>query len=288
MSTEIPTHHVEMYRSNVIMLAQQKGSRLRRTCREDGDVVGKATYYDRIGAVTASKNNARHSDTPLTDTPHSRRKAFLHDFDWADLVDHFDKLKMIYAPESRYAINGAWAMGRSMDDEIVLASDANAAEGVDGSTSTALPASQIVASGSTGLTIAKLLTAKEILDAAEVDPDYRRYAAVSAKQITDLLNTTEVTSADYNTVKALAEGKVDSFMGFEFIRTERLKLNTADRRCLFYTEAAFGLEVADDDVTADIGPRRDKRNSIQVYVKMSIGAVRIEDAQMVAVDCRET
>lgn len=294
MSNQVATHHVEQYKGNVIMLAQQKGSRLRQTVRTDGDIVGKSVFFDRIGQTAAQKVTTRHGDTPLMNTPHSRRKADLYDFDWADLVDWPDKLKTLYDPTNPYAMNAGWAMGRSMDDEIIIAASASAQTGVDGSTSVALPSDQQIAvndhtydagSGDVGLTISKLILASEKLNAADVDPDLKRFIIVTSKQISDLLTTTEVTSADYNTVKALAEGKINSFMGFEFIRTERLATDSnGDRLVLAYTEHALGLCVP-KDIETDIGPRRDKRNATQVYVCMSIGAVRIEDEQLVEIAC---
>lgn len=296
MSIQVPTAHVEQYKSNVYMLAQQKGSRLRRTVRDDGDIIGKSVYFDRIGPTSAQKVTTRHGDTPLMNTPHSRRKANLWDYDWADLVDWQDKLKTIYDPVNPYARNAAWAMGRSMDDLIIEVASDSALTGVDGSTSVALPSDQKIAvndhtydsgSGDVGLTISKLIYAREILDAADVDPDLKRYIIVTAKQVSNLMTTTEVTSMDFNTVKALHEGRINEFMGFEFIRTQRLATDASnDRLVLAYTEQALGL-MTPKDVSVDIGPRRDKRNSTQVYACMSIGAVRIEDEQLVEIACSE-
>lgn len=293
MSYEIPTHHVEQYRANVFHLSQQKGSRLRRTVRDDGDVVGNRVYFDRIGVTAATRILNRHGDTPLMNTPHSRRSAVMYDYDWADLVDWTDKLKTLYDPTNPYAQSAAYALGRSQDDEIIDALGGTASTGVDGSGSQVLPAAQKIAvndhtydagTGDVGLTIGKLIKAKNILDSAEVDESYRRYLAVTADQISDLLTTTQVTSSDYNTVKALVAGEINTFMGFEFIRTERLQLSSGDRLCYAYTEMAVGCGTP-QEIEVDIGPRRDKRNSTQVYAKMGIGAVRVEDVQVVEIAC---
>ena len=72
--------------------------------------------------------------------------------------------------------------------------------GKDGTTSTTFPSGQKIALGSAGLTIAKLVTAKKLLDAQSVDPSIKRYIVVSPEQIEDLLNNTTVTSSDFNTV----------------------------------------------------------------------------------------
>ena len=284
MSVQIPVAHVEMYRDNVMMLAQQKGSRLMRTCRNDGAIVGRSVYYDRIGATAATEITTRHADTPLTDTPHSRRRADLRDFDWADLVDHIDKIRTIYEPTNKYATNGAWAIGRSMDDVIIAAASGAAYEGQTGGTTVALPAAQKIVSSSVGLTLAKLMEAREKLDASDVDPDLPRFCVLRAAQVTDMLNTTEVKSSDYNTVKALAQGTLNSFMGFEFIRTERLQVVSSETLVLCYTAQALGIGMG-SELMVDIGPRRDKRNATQVYVCASIAATRTEDVQLVQIAC---
>lgn len=287
MSQSIPQNHVQQFKDNVIMLAQQKGSRLRATVRDDGDIVGDRVYFDRIGATAAQKVTTRHGDTPLMNTPHSRRMAPMFDYDWGDLVDKTDKLKTLYDPTNKYSMAAQMALGRSMDDEIIGALGGSAAEGVDGSSSIALPSSQKVLAAAGGLTKAKLISSKELLDAAEVDDDVERFIVTTARQISNLLNDTEITSSDYNTVKALVQGQIDTFMGFTFKRTERLLTDgSGDRLCYAYAATAVGLGVP-QDIEVDIGPRRDKRNATQVYACMGLGAVRVEDVQVVEIACVE-
>ena len=122
-----------------------------------------------------------------------------------------------------------------MDDAVISAATGTAFTGVAGGTSTALPAGQIITEAGTGrLTIAKLRQAKEILDLADVDPSLPRYIVVGPKQITDLLGTTEVTSSDFNTVKALASGDVNSFLGFNFVVSNRLSVASSIRDCIAF------------------------------------------------------
>jgi hypothetical protein len=99
----------------------------------------------------------------------------------------------------------AYAIGRAVDDAIIDAADGTSLTGKSGSTSTVLPAAQIITVGSpaAGLTIAKMVSAKKILDTANVDPSIKRYIAVHPEQIEDLLNDSTVTSADFNTVNSL-------------------------------------------------------------------------------------
>jgi hypothetical protein len=286
MSTEITTAFVEQYKSNVLHLAQQKGSRLRDTVRYQ-PTVGKSHYFERIGATAAVVRTTRHSDTPQIDTPHSRRKVTLVDYDWADLIDQEDKVRMLITPQSEYAQAGANAMGRAMDDAIIAAASGNAYSGVAGATTVALPSAQKIAGGSTGLTLDKLLSAKEIIDSSEADPDEARFILCSAKQITDLLGTTEVKSSDYNTVRALASGQIDTFLGFKFVRTERLAVASSIRSCLAYTESGLGLAVG-QDITTRISERDDKNYATQVFLSMIIGATRVEDEKVVEIGAFES
>jgi len=285
MSTQITTAFVEQYKNNVLHLAQQKGSRLRDTARYT-PVTGKSHYFERIGATAAVVRTTRHSDTPQIDTPHSRRKVSLVDYDWADLIDQEDKVKMLITPQSEYAMAGANAMGRAMDDALIAAAAGNAFGGVAGATSIALPAAQKIAGGTTGLTLAKLLQAKEIIDSSDVDPEENRYIVCSAKQVTDLLNTTQVTSSDYNTVRALASGQIDTFLGFKFVRSQRLPIASTIRGCLAYTESALGLAVG-ADITTRISERDDKNYATQVFLSMVIGATRVEDEKVVEIGAKE-
>ena len=286
MSTQITTAFVEQYKSNVFHLAQQKGSRLRDTVRSE-TVTGKAHFFERIGSTAAQKRTSRHSDTPRMDTPHSRRKVTMDDYDWADLIDNEDKVRMLISPTSDYALAGAYAMGRAMDDAIISAATGTAYGGVAGVTSVALPAGQKIAHNSTNLTIAKLLAAKKLLDAAEVDPDEQRFLICTADQIMDFLNIAEVKSSDYNTIKALAQGQIDTYLGFKFIRSERLGQDaTPNRQVLAFTKSAIGLALG-ADITTKISERSDKNYATQVFLSMTIGATRIEDEKMVEIACVE-
>ena len=286
MSVQITTAFVEQYKSNVFHLAQQKGSKLRDAVRTES-IVGKSHFFERIGSTAAVKRTSRHADTPRVDTPHSRRKVTMDDYDWADLIDDSDKVRLLISPQSEYAKAGAYAMGRTMDDVIIAAATGNAFGGVSGGSTIALPAGQKIAHGSTGLTIAKLISAKEKLDAANVDPDEARTLVCSAKQISDLLGTTQITSADFNSVKALVQGDIDTFMGFKFIRSERLGLDgNSNRQVLAFTNTSMGLALG-KDIQTKISERADKNYSTQVYLCMTIGATRVEDEKVLEIACTE-
>jgi hypothetical protein len=123
----------------------------------------------------------------------------------------------------------------------------------------------------------------------DVDPSIPRYIVCGATQIADLLGTTQVTSSDFNTVKALAAGDVDTFMGFKFILSNRLNFDathTDDRLVFAFTQDAIKLGVG-KDITAKIDVRPDKSYATQVYTCMSIGAVRMEENKVFQIPCDE-
>ena len=290
MSIQITTSFVEQYSSNVTMLSQQMGSKLRGSVDVE-TINGKNAFFDQVGVTAAQIRTSRHGDTPQIDTPHSRRRLSLADYEWADLVDDVDKVRMLIDPTSSYAKAAAAAMNRSIDDVIITAMNASASTGVAGGTSTALPSTQKTATSdqSDGLTIAKLLSAKKIMDDNDVDPSLKRFIVCGPQQISDLLGTTSVTSADFNTVRALSTGEVNSFLGFEFIMSTRLNkdaTNTTDRLVFAYTEDAIKLGIG-KDIAAKISERADKSYSTQVYYCMSLGAVRMQEEKVVQIPCHE-
>jgi len=290
MSSNITTSFVEQYSSNVTMLSQQMGSKLRGSVDVE-TINGKNAFFDQVGVTSAQLRTSRHGDTPQIDTPHSRRRLSLSDYEWADLVDDTDKVRMLVDPTSSYAKAAAAAMNRSLDDVIIAALNASASTGVAGATGVALPSTQKFATSnqSDGLTVAKLLGAKKNLDLNDVDPSLKRFIVCSPQQIADLLAITSVTSSDFNTVKALVQGEINTYLGFEFIMSNRLKFdgtNGDDRLIYAFTEDAVKLAIG-SDIKANISERADKSYSTQVYYAMSLGAVRMEEKAVFQIPCHE-
>ncbi len=310
MSYEVGQAFVQQYKDNVLQLSQQKGSRLRSTVRVMTDIKGQNYYVERMGATAAQARTTRHGDTPLISTPHSRRQMTLGDYEWADLIDAQDKLRLLINPEGHYVTAATNAFGRAIDDVIIAAATGQAQSGVDGATAVtwaSLKAAQILGSSYNTandgghMSVPKLLKIKQVFDLADVDPDEERYGIVSPHQITDLLETTQVTSADYNTEKALAGGSVPGFAGFKFIQSNRLGTapgstsaligsttsNATDRQGLFYASSALVLGIA-EDITTRVSERADKGYSTQVYMRMTLGATRVEDVKMIEADFVES
>lgn len=286
MSTQVNTAFVNQFSANVSMLSQQMGSLLRGAVDVES-VTGEKAFFDQIGEAAAVARTSRHGDTPLVETPHSRRMVSLTSYEWADLIDDADKVRMLIDPTSSYARAAAAAIGRAMDDAVIDALGGTAKTGKEGTTSTSFPSTQKIAHGSGGLTIAKLVNAKKLLDANSVDPSIKRFIVVSPEQIEDLLNSTTVTSSDFNTVKALVQGDINTFVGFEFIVSNRLKVDgTPSRLCYAFAQDGIKLAIG-KDVMARIDERSDKSYSTQVYYCATFGATRMEEDKVVEIACNE-
>ena len=302
MSQQIPIAFVDQFTRNLLVLSQQMMAKLRPACRME-PITGDTMYVERIGPKDAQLRGARHGATPISDADHSRRKLTMADYVVpADIIDSDDKLKLLIDPQSAYARNQAFSLQRAIDDVIITALGATVYGGHEGGTTIAVGAvgecrlvdsdGTIVDAGGvhagateTPLTIAKLLTCKELLDNAEVDESRQRYFLTNPHNINQLLNTTEVKSADYNTVKALAQGSIDSFMGFKFIKSTRLATgtDTAAIRSYAFAQDAIVLAVAEEP-TVNIDRRPDLLNSVQVFSTLSIGATRVEGPAVVSIE----
>lgn len=284
MSTQITTAFSQQFSTNVQLLSQQMGSILRAAVSEES-VTGEKAFFDNVGSSAAVKRTSRHQDTPLVETPHDRRMVTLETYEWADLIDEADKVQMLIDPTSTYARAAAAAMGRAMDDSIIAAATGSALTGKTGGTSTAL--TQTIANGSADMTVAKLIEAKKKLDDGSVDPSIPRHIVVGPDQIEALLGTTSVTSSDFNTVKALVQGEIDTFMGFKFHTSTRLSKSGNIRKCFAFAEDGLKLAVG-KDVMSEIERRADKSYSTQVFYCASFGATRMEEAKVVSIDCDES
>jgi hypothetical protein len=293
MSVQITTAFVEQYKGNVEMLVQQKGSRLRKAVSVE-TVTGKNAFFEQVGVTAARQRTSRHSDTPRMDTPHARRRVSLVDYDWADLIDDEDRVRMLINPSGPYAIAASAAMGRAMDEAIVDAADGTAYTGVAGGTSTSYDSSNTVdvqvgisPAADTGLNVGKLRAAKNILDANEAE-DESRTMVINAKQLQNLLGETEITSSDYAVVKALVHGEVSTFMGFDFIRTELLETDSnSDHKVLFWQNSGMKLAIGSEP-SVKISERDDKNYATQVFVSMSIGATRMQEKLVGYIECDPT
>jgi len=287
MGSDIYKSFIEQYNNNVLLLVQQKGSKQRKSVNNI-DVKGRSSYIEAIGSVDVQPITTRHAATPILDTPYSRRQLLLGDFSWGDMIDDVDRVRMLIDPTSTYVRNATYAFGREMDDIIIRGLLGTARAGMTGETNVVLPDTQKIGlSSDITMDVDTILAAKRIFDDNDVDPDEPRYIALGPQQLQDLLGNTEVQNINYNSVKALVQGQVDTFLGFKFIMTTRLK-KTVDnkRRCIAYTRDSFTLGIGREPVVK-MAESTSRSFNLQLYVAMSLGGVRVQEAQVVEIQCKE-
>ena len=297
--TQIPEHFTTEFEANWRHLAQQKNERTREYVQVD-DVEGKEKSYNQMGEIDFQQVTVRAGETRITDTPLAKRWIRPLPYDVASLFDEWDEkfLGQVKLPKSDTVTSHGYGYARLVDRTILAAAVGTAYTGETGTTATTLPGSQAIAvnfvesgaAANSGLTIGKLRQAQYILDTAEVDEDDPRTVFYSAKQRQDLLRTTEVTSSDYNTVKALVEGKVNSFMGFTFKRVNKDFLpyvaGTDVRTVVICTRQ--GMMFTDAGKRSHMDIRVDKSHALQIRSVAAVGATRMEEDRVITIACDES
>lgn len=313
-SIEIPIAHVETYKANVYHLSQQRVPKLFGKSRMESQS-SKTDYFNTSRGTEANDITERHGDTILNNTFHGLRAVTLKDADYADLIDKQDKIRILIDPQGIYTVEGVGSLNRKKDDIFISGLLGTAMTGEYGQTSVALPNDQklvcIDENGASFMNVysltlvqLKLELAENINDGDSMEGDVaNRFFAWSPYEKQSLLNTTKATSSDYAAVKALVNGAIDTYMGFKFITTNRLPItldvtyyddatgevldaNTDQTlaagatRCVAWIMDGMVSSVG-DELSIDVGPRRDKKVSQQVYLCHSVGATRMEEEKVV-------
>ena len=289
LTADILNHHSTEFSSNWMYLLGQKRSRL-ASFVDRIDYKGERKSFNRIGDVSSTETTVRHDDTTWSDVSMDLRWIYHVPYSVSQPLDEWDATNLgeVSLPDSALVAQHAAAFNRDCDDNLIAAALGDAMTGKLGTTAVALPGAQQIAAGGTGMTLAKLVDTLDILDDAdELDSDegVERVFCWTVKQRSELLNTTEVKSSDYNTVKALAEGKIDSFMGFTFKIIKRLPEAAGTRSCVAWQKGAM-KQLCDKKGTS-IALRHDKNDAIQVRTAWRLGAVRVYDEAVVQIDCVE-
>lgn len=289
-----PTLFAQDYRALLQPALQQKGSRLRPFVMNDtASGVKQKVAVNRVEQIQTSLVTGQAQPKVFTNAAVSRRWVLPISRDAAQPFDHFDMLKMQQEmPTSTALQNAINAHGRDFDDEIIDAFFRNAVSGETGAGTTAFDTTnnQIAlnfgAASNTRVTVAKLREAKRILLSWENDFDNDpAYVVLTSKEHDSLLAEAQVVSRDYNDALVLKEGKVQSYMGFNFILCERLQLDATAtwRRVPVFMKSGINLTVWEDIVT-DVSQRKDlKGNPWEVYSMATFGAVRLDEKRVVEI-----
>ncbi len=281
---------------------QQEASRLEKYVTVETGLSGKMVAFDQYGLLSFTEKTSRMGSTVLDEAPTVRRVIHPHIYTKAVGFDEFDakKLAHIDIPVSKTIESLRAAAARSMDSLMISSFLGTNYTGENGTTEVDFDSEQVIAedyveSGTeidSNLTVAKLRRALSMLEQAEAWSEERRaygdelVLACTSSQIHSLLQENEITSYDYNAVRALAEGKLDNFLGFRIIRTELIPATDGVRNCLAWvkSKAQFGIW---DDFKVKISVRDDLDEALQIRAKFACGATRLQEDAFVRIDCKE-
>lgn len=293
MSINIPTHFVQEYSTNVALLLQQKGSKLRNTVMSGSHVGKAATPVDQIGAIEMQTPSGRYAPMGRVDAPTDRRWVYPADRHLPQLIDSFDKLRLITDPSSSYVQNAVYAAGREMDKFIIDAFLGTAKTGESGGTSTPFTAANEVDVATGGanskLNVAKIKAVKELMMANEIDFDMEQaYIGITAADHASLLNEIQVISSDFNGgMPVLQNGKITNFLGFTFVHTELIETRLAGTNEVtlpVWVKSGMHLGIW-GDMQHSVSTRHDLQGEPwQLYTTLTAGATRLEENKVYAIE----
>lgn len=293
MSVNLPTHYVQQYSTNVNLLLQQQGSKLRGTVSSGSHVGKAASPVDQIGKVEMQSVTSRFAAMGRVDAPTDRRWVYPSDFDLPQLIDEFDKLRLITDPSSSYVRNAVNAAGRKMDAIILAAAIGTAKTGETGATSTSFTAANevdvAVGGANSKLNVAKLRECRRLMMANHIDLDMETpIIPITAADHDALLGEIQVVSRDFNGgAPVLQNGKITEFMGFRFVHCELVETvcaGTNEVTLPVWVPSGMYLGVW-GDVASNVS-RRDDLQGLpwQLYTTMTIGATRLEENRVYAIE----
>ncbi len=305
MSDQLTTAVVRQYHSNIEMLLQQKPGQVSHLVRNETQQ-SERQFYDQIGSVAAEQVTVRFSESPVVNTPHDRRMVTMTPFHVGDFIDSFEKVQTLIDPASSYVENFVRALGREKDRITFQSFFGTAYTGVNGATSETFSTTvSTTANGlvveadfntaNSGLIVAKLIEAKRAAATQHWLPGGYN-CIINSGGLADLLNITTVTSADYNTVKALVSGDVDTFLGLKFSQWEGYVLNGTN---VMRGTGVDGGEVVDVfpvfqkdavvcatgmGVQTEITRRADRSFHWYAYARAMFGATRMQANKVVKIE----
>lgn len=304
--TVIEEWKVDAYAGNVHHLTQQMVHKTMGTTRTQDGAPGKRLGFDRLAPVEGIiGSRSRFAATPNIESDESRRWANPVQWVYAKMVDDWDKLEQIHNPESEYAMAAAASKNRFRDAITIGYNPSGsgtfaglvggalglADEGEEVLTQVALPATQIIPDGGTGLTKAKCIRAHTKFLENDYDPFMHgpRVMVYDPFQLNFLLDDAELTDIERLSVKTLMTGVMpDNLLGFErWIPYTRLPREGDIVRNAAYAREALGVGIWLDEKRR-AGERADRSYHNQIFMAQSMGAVRVDDKLVVAIDCDVT
>lgn len=280
MAINLSTAFVTLFDAEVKQ-AYQGQAMLRGAVRVRSGVEGSTYKFPKIGKGVAQVRVPQTDVAPLNVT-YGQVTVTLADFIAAEYSDIFMQAKVNFDERRELVQVVSAAIGRRQDQIILDALDAS---------STSLTVANSIGGADSNLNVAKLREAKRLLDGNNVPmPD--RHLLIHADSLASLLSETAVTSSDFNTVKALVQGDINTFLGFQFhLMGDRAEGGlpidgSSDRTLYAFHRDAIGM-------AEGIAPRTEinyvaEKVSFLVASMFSAGSSSIDDEGIVKITCRES
>ena len=282
---------IKTYSDNIRLLTQQMVNQFRDKVQIH-NIVGQKYYVDYVGTSNPVKRAGSTAPTAHSSMAHTRRRIMSDTYDDAKLVDRNDIFRMGTDPTNPYMQAMKAGYERLMDTILMSAalgtaiSVAGAADGSNDETESniALPAAQILTeSGTVGMTAQKIKNALKIFNLNDVPQDEGKYLALSPYGIDDLLNEPDMSLADREALNIIRTGQIKQAFGFTCLMTNRLPVAVANiRQSVAWTRAALCLGLT-EDVKSKVTEESQFNFAIQLWMSMDLGATRMEEKLVVAV-----
>jgi hypothetical protein len=283
-------------------LAQQVDSRLSGAVSVNSNCTGEVNYRDQIKPIDVSSlgtpSQNRIAATAISEIETQKRANYPEKF---QAVKHFDEFDEVWLaeqskPTSQTFLEFKAGFNRKMDDLIIAAATGTAKTGNNGAVSTDLPTSQVIpvntGGDGSGMNLAKILDAKQLMEENEVfgqdiDGD-DAYLVLNAKALRGLYDEAKITSSDYaGELQALYNGEIDQFLGFNFVRTERLAVASNVRTCFAFVKSGIALDIWQNP-KFKLSERNDFNDAAQLRGTAAAGATRLEEVKVVEIPCDES
>jgi len=277
MAINVSTAFVDRFDSEVKQ-AHQAESVLRGTMRTRTGVAGNTVKFPTIGKGVATLRVPQTDVTPLNVT-YGQVTATMEDYIAAEYSDIFQQSHINFDERSELVQVVSKSIARRMDQIMI--------DALNAATGTSTVATTIGGAG-TNMNIEKLRATAKAMNEKNV-PSEGRNLLMHASQLDALLGETEITSQDFASVKALVQGEINTFMGFNILtmgdRDEGGIPKPSTRTCFAWHKDSMGYaESMAQKTEVNYVP---EKTSFLVSSMFSAGSVSIDGEGIVKISCTE-
>lgn len=293
-----PTFYAQQFKTSLQIAIQQTDALLVPCVTMGETVVGakQAVVVDRIGAVQAQTVSGTLQPKTYLNPTTERLWVDPISKDVPLIMDHFEQMKMLSDPSSKFVQASVAAINVAKDQEIIRAAFAATKSGeTGGSTSAFDTANQQVAvnhdaAGAVGLTVAKIKEARRFFIRNKVKLDREQlFIAITSEQDTNLLNEAQYISLDYSDKPVLNEqGKLKTFLGFNFVHSEELGVDGSSyRRVPAWAKSGIEYRPWEELYTDVYRDKNYRGDPWTTYCMATFGAARTDNKLVVEILCAE-